>query len=760
MASKKKKKTNKAKAAKTPAKKREGGLKKADWTIGQNAPASGRERGRTNARPGASRGHQRQQPPDHGRTAPRELPGNFVNPYNFIRIDHDEQHGDRESAKDTHEQFHKKCFSGRLECELKAMTPLFVPDPEKTIECSDKQPKQMSFCRDHHGNPFIPATSLKGMVRSVLEAVSNSCFSVLTDTRLDYRDVYVSKRLKPAVILELDDNKKIVSIGILDGMAWLPSGYKRGKDFRKGLHKQKSDLKFAYATIQKNRYIVKARVKFHLNSEEKNLLSDLEEKFPGCVRRGRFRAENLSAQKKQDMIDDLAAFRRIFKGKGGKVQEILYHRVTSPLQSSPSGKPNEYQVLIKHTGGTINNKHDERVFFSEKFRMNLKDNLHRIPTRGIDYKRIKDFNYILSEQHNRFAKQKDEAIAEAEMKKRLNRGGPVQVRKGDLVYYLEQGDKLALVLIPRMRYENSPADLIPEFLRPCSDRKRLCPACRIFGMVSGDGKVDSFALQGKISFSRGRLTSGGSLSERPLLKILGSPQPTSTNFYLAEKGNREAVKVTEGGYDRREKTEIRGRKFFWHQGDESHHLGKARYEKNTSLSPKVEIRVEPLFEGATFCFSVYFENFSQDELALLVWSLELETGMCHKLGMGKPLGLGTVKISIVPDKTRSFRVTYEDIRGYYEDIGHSLNKNDLDANGLKQKAIELFGKSMNYQDLSIILRYDEKIAGQVKYPSKGRKGEYFGYEWFSKPKHKNEPLCSIREIKNGHRQTGWEGEQT
>jgi CRISPR/Cas system CSM-associated protein Csm3 (group 7 of RAMP superfamily) len=54
----------------------------------------------------------------------------------------------------------------------------------------------------------------------------------------------------------------------------------------------------------------------------------------------------------------------------------------------------------------------------------------------------------------------------------------------------------------------------------------------------------------------------------------------------------------------------------------------------------------PVKPGSVFSFSVDFEALDVQELALLVYVLELEPGLLHKMGRGKGRGLGSVKIRI------------------------------------------------------------------------------------------------------------------
>lgn len=64
-------------------------------------------------------------------------------------------------------------------------------------------------------------------------------------------------------------------------------------------------------------------------------------------------------------------------------------------------------------------------------------------------------------------------------------------------------------------------------------------------------------------------------------------------------------------------------------------------------------RIRPLKESnleteeRLFCFRVYFDRLNQTELEQLRWALDFADSNCaHKIGRGKPLGFGSVKIHI------------------------------------------------------------------------------------------------------------------
>jgi hypothetical protein len=70
--------------------------------------------------------------------------------------------------------------------------------------------------------------------------------------------------------------------------------------------------------------------------------------------------------------------------------------------------------------------------------------------------------------------------------------------------------------------------------------------------------------------------------------------------------------------------------------------------------------VGPVREGAQFRFRIHFENLSPAELNLLVYTLRPSVQSRYKLGLGRPLGLGTVRLdpsqeAIAVDFTRRYQ---------------------------------------------------------------------------------------------------------
>lgn len=100
-----------------------------------------------------------------------------VNPYTFVPCGAAPV---RTSLQDCYAG--KPLFTGRLDYTLTTDTPLLVPDAAKVVQDAQTEHKQYPFFRLPDGTPAIPGSTLRGAVRSVYEALTHSCMSVLRDS--------------------------------------------------------------------------------------------------------------------------------------------------------------------------------------------------------------------------------------------------------------------------------------------------------------------------------------------------------------------------------------------------------------------------------------------------------------------------------------------------------------------------------------------------------------------------------------------------
>jgi hypothetical protein len=106
--------------------------------------------------------------------------GDFHNPYNFVpalprnteSVKHSEL-GDRTPTG--HGYYQEGYWSGKISVNLTTVTPLLIPDAAKATGDEHKiYPIRLGL----DGKPYLPPTSVKGMLRSAYEAVTNSRLSI------------------------------------------------------------------------------------------------------------------------------------------------------------------------------------------------------------------------------------------------------------------------------------------------------------------------------------------------------------------------------------------------------------------------------------------------------------------------------------------------------------------------------------------------------------------------------------------------------
>lgn len=99
----------------------------------------------------------------------------FVNPYNFIPLT---------GKKKLYENHGEETLTGKIVVEIKTKTPLFIPDTsnEKVFPVKGEDPEHKSYDFFTYGKePVIPGSEIRGMIRSVYEALTGSCLSAIDD---------------------------------------------------------------------------------------------------------------------------------------------------------------------------------------------------------------------------------------------------------------------------------------------------------------------------------------------------------------------------------------------------------------------------------------------------------------------------------------------------------------------------------------------------------------------------------------------------
>ena len=206
------------------------------------------------------------------------------------------------------------------------------------------------------------------------------------------------------------------------------------------------------------------------------------------------------------------------------------------------------------------------------------------------------------------------------------------------VFYEKDDVNLLVYLSPaqtgRVAFENTVPSLLGNHT-PCDGRNGYCPACSLFGTLG-----DKNPLASKLRFTDAseKESSSVTISDRyVILPELSSPKLSSPEFYSTCRDKTENVTVWD--YDSADVV-LRGRKFYYHGlPKEADVLGSRQIETKVAKS------------GSLFTFKLYFDRINEEQLQQLLWVLTIGENQTyskqmHKIGMGKPVGYGSVKITV------------------------------------------------------------------------------------------------------------------
>lgn len=529
-------------------------------------------------------------------------PGDFHNPYNFVPAPGRETN--HETLGDDHPKghgaYHTDRWSGRIAVQLTTKTPLLIPDASKVK--TDSQDHKTFPVRQVNGKPYLAPTSIKGMLRSAYEAVTNSRFGVFEDhgDRLAYR-MPAKVGPIPARVERTEDGLelRLMKANILGNAGKLPR-YKKGRDLP--LDKGGSRAALYYEGTR-----------------------------------------NLPKHRDHVWVQ--------INGKG-RIEKI---RPWTSEQSS--GHWQEGWVCI--TGANVDGKKYERVFLPS-------DNDRKIPINDsisdlwaeliYNYQKIHEKDL---EERNKNNQKPYHYLGKEPGKTAWSRhvytSSDAELREGTLCYVELRNNKvtgLQPVTISRRLFQKSPNDLLHRSLKPATKMADLSPADRVFGWVNQQGKG---AYKGNLRIYAVSCQTKNAIEpfgEQGIpLAILGQPNPQQFRFYASQDVQGNPVEKGEKKFKGFSGAQsLRGRKVYPHHqalteadwaspADNSNYGHTERSNQNRSIMGWVK-------PGVTFTFSMDVTNLSTVELGALLWLLTLPEEHYHRLGGGKPLGFGSVRLAL------------------------------------------------------------------------------------------------------------------
>lgn len=695
------------------------------------------------------------QPPPRAQKRIEQQPGEFRNPYNFIpslaRNLTDPDFGDGPQVEA--DRFHLDRYTGRLDIQMTAKTPLLVPDSDPAQEAQSGHKTYGVRMRD--GLPWIPSSSVRGMLRSAFEIVTNSRYGVFPEAH----------KTPLAFRMDTKDGLQLIPARVEGGGFRLYTGTSTIGDDGSPRTGQP-----AYAAWL-GRYANGNLANHALRYSDGTLPTHGES--VGCwIERFRHERWERGYERHQHDFDYW------------KVRAIVRGDAARPPQPPPSTDPGRQRGRKYHgpeaspmqwvtgyvciTNANIQGKHDERVFFGASQDKSLNEAHGRqweALISNYQNQHTKDL-----ETRNRAGQRPDQYLGgeprQTAWSRHVYQKADLELSEGTLCYVrLNRLDgsveAVFPVMIARELYRLSPWDLLHESLRPAIKFDELSPADRVFGWVrqekEGEGEKaqalnESVAVKSLVRFGPVRCISEAKDAveefEQALpLSILGTPKPAQARFYVGDVNGfaqPPGRSKREAGYSSGKR--LRGRKVYPHQrgavtqnywlraaqggGLEKEYLRPNQREDDQNRSILGWIK-----PGAQFEFSIYVENLSPVELGGLLWLLQRETGNYFRYGGGKPLGFGSVELRVNSHELRSGDTLKEHYTQVQGAAALAILANDLmtEFEGALVRAYpyEDFASIPFIQAFLISLRgYSDKLPTHYPRNTQQQTAEGESFKWF------------------------------
>ena len=147
--------------------------------------------------------------------------------------------------------------------------------------------------------------------------------------------------------------------------------------------------------------------------------------------------------------------------------------------------------------------------------------------------------------------------------------------------------------------------------------------------------AETSSYRSRVSF--GDFTAvGGPKEQGEVRMVLGGPKPSYYPGYVVD--GRNYNDIPPGAEKDGDRFQLRGYKQYW--------LKNVQLTSVQEGKEKVGTALRPLPAGTEFRGTIRFQNLTELELGLLLWSLRLEDGCFQTVGKGKPHGYGRMKLQI------------------------------------------------------------------------------------------------------------------
>ncbi|WP_214104961.1 TIGR03986 family type III CRISPR-associated RAMP protein [Acrocarpospora catenulata] len=604
----------------------------------------------------------------------------FLNPYTFVpafpREDLPAELGDRRPPD--RDRLSAGCWTGRIAVRLTVETPLLLLDTARGTPPLKGESGHLVYpVRIRNGRPHLAATSVKGMLRAAYETITNSRFGVFDKHDAPFgfrRDAGFALGMVPVYVAGPGTLYRFQ-------MATLRMYEKSGAALYPG--------ETAPVHMQRLRALISG------DGRNGTRVDDF-------VRSGS--PQRLVPQRGQREVEGIA----YVTGPNieGKTRERFFYLQPPGPGRKPEPLPlaREWSALVEDWNRLMNNyraSHDDQELFERS---------HPDGGAATPGERIGSGPGQLAWSPHIYDQER------------------TALKPGTVCYARQENGRvvgLYPVMVPRDVYPVTPAQLLPASLAPASCYDELSPADRVFGWVAPNGSgVRQAAYRGRLRIGpvecdqeTGEAVESFDGDGVPLA-ILSKPKPQQGRFYVAESADRPDAALP----DRTPKEKLyqegrglRGRKAYWHHAglDRTQHWSEGQgrvdptqarvgkfyrefrrpwmpFDENGSLTQdrkryqtvngaeqrdsqnrSVKGWVRP---GTTFRFTIDVRDLEVSELGALAWLLTLPPGHFQRLGYGRPLGFGSVRLDVDVEHTELH--SGEQYTDYYRSLSATLPRSD------------------------------------------------------------------------------------
>ncbi len=596
--------------------------------------------------------------------------------------------------------------SGYFDVTLTTVSPLYIRGPIAAKDLPRQEEKEVKdnpafFYSGDEARPVIPGSSLRGMLRSLLEIVSYSKMQWVSEKQLFFRTV------DRTAIGKYYNRRMVEDLGAIHSAHPRASVYRarvEGGFFRVRTNGTCFIEKCTLARVEELDLVqlFKLTHPHELYEVNGHAVTTRNEHDPNQTPRWLYQHREIWAAVDEAEKDEFFRAQPGRNGRGIRHPDLyLSLRRAHNLALTPEEDKKRGKLVLT---GQMNHKHMAFLFVPLEQPAPSIDAIEvsndpgeQNPNRRL-LDRFHDDDQLTQWQKKAFPANRQPS-------------GPKEaghLLDGDPVFFLRDEERNLVFFgraqMFRLPYEHSPFKLVDSALH---NPRHIDYAEALFGFVRSRDELKELekdgekipqgdkrrAYAGRVIVTDAILQSESAniwLSEAFHPRILATPKPTAFQHYLTQQHPDEKKSLNH--YDSRlvdgEETTIRGHKLYWHQG-----LGLGTEQKLTLEQIRNVIKepgkvspddtqhtfFRPLKPGVQFSFRVYFENLSDRELGALCWTMhphgEPDRHYCHHLGMGKPLGMGAVELHARLHLINRSR-RYEKL---FNDSGDSWQLGEVDA---------------------------------------------------------------------------------